>query len=395
MNQIAGMVERGHKVIIMAMGSGHDATLPEEFERFGLLEKTVYTHCTGNSLTKRLSAALTYIFSIDRWYYPSVWRTLLAMIRRRNGPGTLGWPLLSQLRAAAVLFNERPEVIHCQFGTLGPIALHLKRLGATDARLVVSFRGYDVTKYPKTHPGVYRDLFKHADLCLPVSEALGRCLEEMGCAREKWLVHHSGIDCRKWKFSGRKLERDEPVRVLTVGRLVEKKGVEYAIRAVARLLESDHDVRYTIVGDGPLRQSLEALITDLGIAHMVELAGWKSHEEVLRLLQRAHILLAPSVTASTGDQEGIPNSLKEAMALGLPVIGTTHGGIPELVEDGVSGLLVPERDVESLAEALERLTSQPELWPAMGRAGRKHVEAEFDREVLNDLLVQMYRGICY
>jgi colanic acid/amylovoran biosynthesis glycosyltransferase len=111
------------------------------------------------------------------------------------------------------------------------------------------------------------------------------------------------------------------------------------------------------------------------------------------VLAQSHILIAPSVTAADGDEEGIPNTLKEAMAMGLPVISTVHAGIPELVNDGVSGFLVPERDVEALADRLMRLVDQPETWAAMGRAGRRQIEAEFDTDRLNDDLLVLYKGM--
>jgi colanic acid/amylovoran biosynthesis glycosyltransferase len=123
------------------------------------------------------------------------------------------------------------------------------------------------------------------------------------------------------------------------------------------------------------------------------MGGSKRHEEVIQVLTQTHILIAPSVTAADGDEEGIPNTLKEAMAMGLPVISTVHAGIPELVEDGVSGFLVPERDVEALADRLERLVDHSETWAAMGRAGRRQIEAEFDIERLNDELLVLYQDM--
>jgi len=123
------------------------------------------------------------------------------------------------------------------------------------------------------------------------------------------------------------------------------------------------------------------------------MVGSKSHDEVVQVLAQSHILIAPSVTAADGDEEGIPNTLKEAMAMGLPVISTLHAGIPELVEDGVSGFLVPEHNVEALADRLMRLVDHPETWAAMGRAGRRQIEAEFDTDRLNDELLVLYKGM--
>jgi colanic acid/amylovoran biosynthesis glycosyltransferase len=180
--------------------------------------------------------------------------------------------------------------------------------------------------------------------------------------------------------------------VLTAARLVEKKGIAYAIRAVAEAVRAGRRLNYSIAGDGRMRAELERLIHEFGMERHVRLLGWKSRAEVLSLMRDAHILLAPSVTATDGDEEGIPNVVKEAMAVGLPVISTFHAGIPELVDDGGSGLLVPERDVTGLAERLGYLCDHPERWPEMGRVGRRRIERDFDITRLNDRLERLYAG---
>jgi colanic acid/amylovoran biosynthesis glycosyltransferase len=152
-------------------------------------------------------------------------------------------------------------------------------------------------------------------------------------------------------------------------------------------------IEYQIAGDGPLRNDLENLIDDLNVNDHVRLLGWKRQEEIVELMKGASILLAPSVTGKDGDQEGIPVTLMESLAQGLPVLSTQHSGIPELVQDGKSGFLVPERDVDALAERLEYLVKHPELWPAMGRAGRDYVERHYDISKLNDQLAQLYQQL--
>ncbi len=157
--------------------------------------------------------------------------------------------------------------------------------------------------------------------------------------------------------------------MITIGRLVEKKGIKYAIQAMARLLKSGRKINYFVIGDGELRGDLEELISTLNLEKHVQLLGWMKQGEVTQLLQTMHIMVAPSITASNGDQEGIPNVVKEAMALGLPVISTLHSGIPELVEDGVSGFLVKERDVDSLTDRMRYMVDHPEIWGEMGKLG--------------------------
>ncbi len=186
---------------------------------------------------------------------------------------------------------------------------------------------------------------------------------------------------------------DHGIKLLTVARLVEKKGVEYGIRAVARILERYPEIRYEIAGDGPLKNDLRSLIADLNIEKNVKLLGWKEQDDIVELMTRADVLLAPSVTSRDGDQEGIPVVLMEALAQGVPVVSTLHSGIPELIEDGVSGFLVPERDAGSLADRLAFLIDNPARMREMGFEGRKAVEMNYDSNKLNDQLVRIYKEL--
>jgi colanic acid/amylovoran biosynthesis glycosyltransferase len=207
------------------------------------------------------------------------------------------------------------------------------------------------------------------------------------------VVLPSGIQCARFRFAPRQPPGDGRVRVVTTGRLVEKKGVEYGIRAVARLRAAGVSVEYAVVGDGPLRPALEQLIGELGLAGAVSILGWRQESEVARVLDRAHLFLSPNVTAANGDEDAPVNVIKEAMATGLPVVGTRHGGIPEVVQDGVSGFLVAERDVDALVERLGHLVAHPELWPGMGQAGRAWVERHYDAPMLAARLEEIYRQL--
>ena len=174
---------------------------------------------------------------------------------------------------------------------------------------------------------------------------------------------------------------------------MEKKGIEYAIRAVARFASGRRGIHYDIVGEGILRDSLQQLIHELGVEDIVRLRGSKNHHDVVGILDRSHILISPSITAKDGSQEGIANVLKEAMAMGLPVIGTEHAGTPELITDGVSGFLVPERDVDGLVDRLTYLADHPGIWNELGRAGRLVVEKHYDISQLNEELIGIYQRL--
>ena len=388
LNQITGMMDRGHEVDVYATRRARVEKTHTQVESYGLLNKTRFISEVPRGYLERLTIAIGLGLRRGLWRRPAqVFRAIALSDSGRTG---LSLRVLYQVLALA----DRPnyDVIHCQFGTLGLLALRLKRLGALDGVLVTSFRGFDVNRVLTKKPSCYDELFRCGDLHLPVSRSLADRLMAAGCPPDRMKVVHSGIDCRRFRFSERRRDGEETIRVLGIGRFVRKKGWGDAIEAVAKAREGGCDIRFSMVGDGELRHELEQKIAECRLEHSVALLGWCDHDEVARLLDESHILIAPSVTAADGDQEGIPNVLKEAMATGLPVLSTWHSGIPELVENGLSGYLVAERDVGALAERLISLCAHPERWGAMGRAGRKKIEAEFDTEQINSELERLYIG---
>jgi colanic acid/amylovoran biosynthesis glycosyltransferase len=175
--------------------------------------------------------------------------------------------------------------------------------------------------------------------------------------------------------------------------LVEKKGVAYALEAVAQVAKRIPGLSYRIIGDGPLRAELEHRAISLGLRDHVHFEGAKSHERVVEALKTCDVMLTPSITSSDGDEEGIPNVLKEAMACGLPVIATKHGGIEELISDGEQGFLVEERDSPALGSKIEAIWNRPDRGREMGVRGRLRVLERFDIEVLSRELKAIYEEV--
>jgi colanic acid/amylovoran biosynthesis glycosyltransferase len=289
------------------------------------------------------------------------------------------------------------DIIHCHFGPMGQWGLSLRNMGLLQGRIVTTFHGYDMCRpFRQEGSHVYDRLFEEGDLFLPISEYWRTRLIAHGCPPERTFVHHMGVDCQAFGFRPRAIEADEPVRILSVCRLAEKKGLEYALRAVARVIADRGSpagapvLQYQIAGSGPLRAELERLRDDLGLSACVHFLGSRPSHEVAELMERAHIFLAPSVTAADGNKEGIPVALMEAMATGLPVISSEHSGIPELVENGVTGLLAEERDVDGLAACIRRLLEDPGLYRNLAEGGRERVEEAFNTDRLNDRLLELF-----
>jgi colanic acid/amylovoran biosynthesis glycosyltransferase len=237
----------------------------------------------------------------------------------------------------------------------------------------------------------YKRLFAIGNLFLPISNRWKDRLIDLGCPKEKIEVHRMGIDLNKFYPSSRRFRKGRRLKILTVGRLVEKKGIEYGIRAVREAMNAYPEIEYTIVGDGPLKESLAVVIKKLSLGRSVRMVGWKSHNEVKRLMMASDLLLCPSVTSSDGDQEGLPVVLMEAMACGLPVISTFHSGIPELVDDSKTGFLVPERSAGEIAEKIRLLVNNPDIMKVSGAKAREHVKKFYDIEMLNRRLANLYK----
>lgn len=391
LNQITGLIDRGHAVDIYARGRRTVDTVHAEVEKYRLLDRTYYLNNQASARMTRALRSVRFVLSDpDLGFYAKVNAFTHA---RRYHRILKSIPYSGLLQFSLNQLRDGPyDVIHCQYGTLGRLFIHLKIAGAIDSKFITSFRGHDVTQECYATPGFYDELFKHGDIFLPVSQDLKSRLIALGCDESKITVLHSGIDCSKFDYIERHATPHNPTILLTIARLVEMKGVSYGIHAAASLIRSGKDIRYIIVGDGPLKEELSRLIHDLQMENHIVLLGWQNHDTVMQLLRQANILLAPSVTAGNGEAEGIPNAVKEAMATGIPIVSTFHSGIPELVNDGHSGFLVQERDTERLSERLAYLIDHPELWPGMGQAGRTKVEQDFDINRLNDRLAGLYSG---
>ncbi len=392
-NQIVGAIERGHEVHIHPIGIFHREDDLERIhpiiKKYRLLEQTHYSPSLPVNYLWRILKAIGLFFV---YFYRGSWTCLPTLNFFKYGRAAYSLRLFYQ--AIGLLSDRQYDIIHCQFGLLGSLALIYRDCGLLQGTLVTTFRGFDVSSLIEQQGSqIYDRLFVEGDFFMANCEFFKQRAIELGCNPQKIIVHGSGIDCQKFAYRPSRIASDGKIRLITVGRLVEKKGIEYGIKAVAKLAATYHNLEYKIVGDGPLRKSLQRLIEELQVGHIVKLLGAKHQEEIIALLAKSDLFLAPCVRANSGDSDAPVNTLKEAMAIGLPVVSTEHGGIPELVEHGVSGFLVPERDVEALMEKIEYSIEHPQEWLSMGKAGRARVEAKYDIEKLNDELVKIYEQL--
>ncbi|MFB6103169.1 MAG: glycosyltransferase [Haloplanus sp.] len=387
LNQVTGLLDSGHEVTIFAQRRSDIDKQHAFVDEYDLLSRTIYTDAPEN-YWETLSAAAGAIRA-----EPSAVGQVFESVRR----GKAGGERLANLQTL-LNYSDFAEfdVVHGHFGTTSKafdflVKDELFKVGS-EVPFVVSFYGYDVSEILVKNPQAYVDLFPHCDAVTALSNDMVSKLSDAGCPPKKIVKQQLAIDTEKYRFHTRERSSDEPIKLLTVARFTEKKGLKYAVDAVARLVD-EYDVTYRIAGDGPRRNQIERRIERRGIGDAVELLGWIDQDTVERELSDAHVFVLPSVTASNGDQEGTPTVLLEAQATGLPIVSTYHAGIPEIVRDGESGILVPERDVDALADGLRDVFGMTDRWSQMGRAGRELVETTHSIPAMIERLERLYRDI--
>jgi colanic acid/amylovoran biosynthesis glycosyltransferase len=290
----------------------------------------------------------------------------------------------------SLLARHGADLMHIYFGHTGVHLLPF--IQQWDKPCVVSFHGADVAHKEdiKDYPAKLRLLFDAVPLLFARSQSLADRLIQLGCPPEKLRINRTGVPLKEFPFVSREPPRDGKWRIVQACRLIPKKGVATSLRAFAIFKKDNPQAEFFIAGKGPLQRELEMLAAGLGIFKDVHFIGFLSQPKLLELYSDAHLFLHPSETSPNQDQEGVPNSLLEAMATGLPVVATRHGGIPEAVEHGRSGLLVPEEDHIALANAMQEITRSAEVFREMGSRARAGVTDRFEQEAQIELLESFY-----
>jgi colanic acid/amylovoran biosynthesis glycosyltransferase len=344
LGQITDLIDRGHDVEIVSIHKPNEESVHEDVEKYKLLEKTHYIHKTPSGLgfrpDEKLISSLIFTDIIHAHFAasPAYWASIFSRY--------FGVPFVITTHAYDIYINPDVEDLRAKFD-------HAAKVIAT-------------TDYNKDY----------------LSKLLG---EGYGANIE---VIRYGIDISR--FSAIERKPDSVVKILFIGRLVEKKGPSYAIESFRRVMGEIPDIELRMIGDGPLKDEIIDLINKSSLDGKVILLGAQPQSVVLKEMSEADIFFLPSMTAENGDREGSPVSILEAEATGLPIVSTVHTGIPEIVIDGKTGFLSPEKDTVAMTERLKELILDPELRIRMGKAGRDHVESHYDRKMETDYLIKLF-----
>lgn len=298
-----------------------------------------------------------------------------------------------------IIGNGDFDLIHAHFGTGAVYALpYVKKFKLP---FVVTFHGNDVAALMGTQKYQYdrwryviksRRILREADLLLAASEELKALLIELGADQNKVKVYRLGIDLDKFEYQPPNPDISE-VRFIMIGRFTEKKGHQYALEAFKMIREKGYKASLSFIGTGDLQPKLEQYVEEHNLQSSVHFLGVMSPEQVSKELKRSDVLVAPSIVTFGHDRESGLIVVKEASATGRPVIGTWHGGIYEIIEDGKTGFLVPERNADILANRMITLIENPDMRTAFGKAGREKMEDEYNLKKQVQVLESHYESL--
>ena len=369
-NQIKGLSNLGHDVKVLAVYKGAKGE-----------EVGVNYRCCATEKLSRLEqlCLLLKSFSIAILKFDPIIIEFIRLLLSFNLSGLVS---LSLLRKQIYNYYDT-ECIIAHFGDCGYYAAMLKKFNIKSVKTIAIYHGYDVSvkKILEKWLPSYKRSFEILDFLLPISELWKNKLLSLGALPEKIIVQHMGININDFNFTSRSLHNLEikykTTRILSTGRFVEKKGFKYIVSAMQYLPECSLE----IIGDGPLFTDIMRFIDDNNIKN-VKCVGALKHNDVKNKLQECDIFCLPSVTGGNGDKEGIPVVLMEAMACGKIVVSTRHSGIPELIEDGVTGFLCEEKNVEELVEKIKFINSLGTRKKNIAVEARKKVVNDFNNEII-------------
>jgi colanic acid/amylovoran biosynthesis glycosyltransferase len=288
------------------------------------------------------------------------------------------------------LLDNKIDVILVEYGTLAHKLLPLFRI--CNIPYVIHFHGYDASVRSVIEEcDHYKEAFAKASKVIAVSKFMKHSLEKLGCPKEKLLLNTYGPNDLFLKVKATK----EKLELLAIGRFVDKKAPYFTILAFSKVLEKVPNAKLIMAGDGPLMNMCENLVEYLGIKTSVSFPGVVTPDEFRKLLSTCRAFVQHSIIAANGDMEGAPVAILEAQAAAVPVISTYHAGIPDVVTNKVTGLLIAEKDVEGMTNAMLTLLKDKSLAQKMGLKARKNIMANFTMndhiEKLNAVLLELIK----
>ena len=387
LREVLELRRRGHDVTIFSLKPCRDAIIHPEARP--LMEETFYGAFFWSWRVWKAQAY--WLFCHPLWWLSTFF--YMAETHRKAPEQFLklliAWPKI--LYFARIMQKRRLTHLHAHWATV-PASAAMVIAKLLDISWSVTAHAWDIFV---TNPTLVEKL-RTAKFVLTCTDYNRKQLVSLlPEASPRILRAYHGVDVDRFKQPPAPSPQPRAVGdlplILSVGRLTETKGFPYLLQACRQLKEKGRRFRCVIVGEGPDRQALEGQIKSLGIENYVRLAGALTRSDVQALYREAQLFVLPSIVARNGDRDGIPNVVLEVMAAGLPVVSTEISGIPEAIQHGKTGCLVPERDADALAHATEELLQNPERCRQLGAAGQAYVSAAFGNAQHMDALDAILR----
>lgn len=381
-NKIIELARRGHTIRVMASRGGDTKLDNISVSKLAPHLRINYLP-PEDGIIQRMSR-LPWLFAQSFFRDPSFALRLVWLLCKNYG---LGRKFFKKLYRMLPFAGERADIMHFEWATKA--ADYAELIGLFPCLTVMSCRGSDINIVPLMNLEFARDLhslFARVSRVHCVSQAVLRKAGNYGLDPKKAFINYPSIDTTFFYPFSRKPSMDVSVRIISTGRLHWVKGFDYALKAVRLLVDSGHQVRYTIIGDGDEYGGAQVrfAIQDMELDGVVETVGACTRDDVRKLLAQSDIYLLSSVS------EGLSNSVLEAMAMGLPIVTTDVGGMIEAVRDGIDGFIVPSRDPQRMADRLKVLIQDPSLRYQMGQRGREHVLEFFDLKIQTNAFIDFY-----
>jgi colanic acid/amylovoran biosynthesis glycosyltransferase len=378
LDQVVGMIERGHDVRIFADYNDHSKNIHSMVEKYNLLDRTMYIQIPNSKPAAIFNSCKNLIYLAIR--HPQIYFATPYLIKNISHRTVKEFVF----RSPSVL-DSNLDILHAHFGPIGISANLFDYADASDA-FVMSFHGWGIREGKNQGGEIYNDLFDRCDCILANTNQTRRDLINLGADPEKVQIHHIGVNTEKFKSNRHRNNSGNVIRILTVARLHKMKGIKYGILGVKQLRENtdNMNIKYRIVGDGPEKQKIRETIKNNGLTDTITLCGALDEQGVINELRKSDIFLLPSIS------EGFGKVLVEAQSCAVPVVATNIGGIPEAVIPNTSALLVPPKCPKAIAQQLALLARDPSKRSKMGLAGREYVCENFNIQVLNDELESIY-----
>lgn len=387
LDQIIGLTREGIDLKIIALNKSKDDIIAKAINDYNLLKKTTYIKVPRNKKLRFLKGIAIFLKNFPK--HPI--KVMKSLNFFKYGKIAL---TLNPFYVNMFFMNMKEEfdIIHCHFGQRGLYGAALKDIGIR-GKLVTSFYGGDLSYFVnQTNKNIYNPLIKKGDLFLPLCDDFKNRLLNLGFKKEKIKVHRIGMNLDKFNKIKHNFRKKEVI-LLTIARVVEKKGHKYLIKALPEIIKNNQNLRYISVGDGELKENLFNLVKNLKLEKYVEFQNNVSSDKLSKLYAKASIYVLPSFTNIDGDTEGTPASIIQACASGLPIVSTYHAGIPEVVKDKVTGFLVNEKDSSGLAEKISYLINHTSLMSKMGKRGREYVNKGYNNKTQSKKLIRHYESL--